>query len=362
MKTYRTCLENLRPYVPGRPIDAVKRMYGLTEVVKLASNENPLGCSPSVPDAVTRTFTDTRLYPDGYCTDLREAVSRKYGVAPDQLVFGAGTDEVIAMLGKIFINPGDECITAAITFSQYAAAVESMGGVMVYAPMRDHTFDLGAIAERVTEKTKLIFIANPNNPTGTYITAEEQSSLMAAVPAHVTVVFDEAYQEYVTAPDYPDTWETLRQYKNAVLMKTFSKIYGLASMRVGFGVMDAEIVGQIEKIRCPFNVTIQGQAAAQAALADTAFVQQSRDENYRVMARTLEAFAERGLYCIPSQTNFLMVDVRRDSREVFETLMKKGYIIRPGAAFGMDTFLRVTIGTEAEMDGFMQALDEALAE
>jgi histidinol-phosphate aminotransferase len=351
----------MQPYVPGRPIDEVKRQYGLSRVVKLASNENPLGCSPKVPEAVARTFAEARLYPDGYCTELRQVVSGKYNIAPEQLVFGAGTDDVIAMLGKIFINPGDEAVTAQTTFSQYAASVESMGGVMVYTPMKDYGFDLRAIVKSITEKTKLIFVANPNNPTGTYHTAEEQSWLMENVPGDVTVIFDEAYREYVTASDYPDTWATLKKYKNAVLLKTFSKIYGIASLRVGFGAMSAETAAQIEKIRCPFNVTVQGQAAALAALNDTAFMEKSKGENRRVMEFTGRALTEMGLYYIPSQANFLMADVKRDSRAAFEALMKKGYIIRPGAAFGMDTFLRITVGTQEEMEGFMDALKEVLA-
>jgi histidinol-phosphate aminotransferase len=362
MSLYRANLQKMQPYVPGRPIEEVKELYGLSEVVKLASNENPYGCSPRVPEAVTRTFLNTRLYPDGYCTELRKAVSEKYGVLPEQLVFGAGTDEVITMLGKVFINPGDEAVTAEITFSQYAAAVESMGGVMVYSPMRAHGFDLPALLERVTPQTKLIFIANPNNPTGTYTTAQEQQAFIEAVPENVTVVLDEAYQEYAAAENYPSSWDLLKKHKNVILLKTFSKIYGMASLRVGFGAMDAETVAQIEKIRSPFNVTVQGQAAALAALGDPDFVQNSYWENRRVMALTEKWLDEMGLYHIPSQTNFIMADTKRGSRAVFEALMKKGYIIRPGGAFGMDTYIRITIGTEAQMEGFIKALQDVLAE
>lgn len=359
MNPYRDCLAPLKPYVPGRPISAVKRLYGLDEVVKLASNENPLGCSPLVPEAVARTFAEAQLYPDGYCTDLRQAVSDRFGVAPEQLVFGAGTDEVIAMIGKIFVNPGDECVTAETTFSQYAAAVESMGGVMVYAPMKNHGYELPALLERINERTKLVFIANPNNPTGTYITAAEQQQFLSQVPPQVTVVIDEAYQEYVSASDFPQTWETLSAYPNVILLKTFSKIYGLASMRVGFGVMRKETASEIEKIRCPFNVTVQGQAAAVAALGDTGFLRKSHDENRRMMALAEKTFTDMGLEYIPSQTNFIAVDIRRPSGEIFEALMQKGYIVRSGVALGMrDGFQRVTIGTEVQMAGFFKALAE----
>jgi histidinol-phosphate aminotransferase len=355
--SFRPALKALSPYIPGRPMEAVKKAFNLTRVVKLASNENPYGCSPAAREAAAQSLADTRLYPDGACTALREAVADKFNVNGSQIVFGAGTDEVIAMLGKVFIEPGDECITAACTFSQYAASVLSMGGKMVYVPGKDFGFDLAAIPSYITEKTKIIFIANPNNPSGTYHTAGQQEALMQAVPSHITVVFDEAYQEYVTACDYPNTWETLRKYDNAILLKTFSKIYGLAGMRVGYGVMSQAVATEMEKIRSPFNVSIPAQAAAKAALLDTAFVQQSHMANRRVMALTEAVLTEKGLPYIPSQTNFLAVDIGKPSTQIFEEWMSKGYIVRSGLALGMaDGYQRITIGTEEEMEGFLKLL------
>jgi histidinol-phosphate aminotransferase len=355
--SYRPSLEALSPYVPGRPIDAVKRAYNLTRVVKLASNENPYGCSPAAREAVVNTLSDTRLYPDGACTALREAVAAKFNIDGKTIVFGAGTDEVIAMLGKIFIEPGDECITASCTFSQYAASVLSMGGKMVFVPGKNFGYDLAAIPSYITDRTKIIFIANPNNPSGTYHTAAEQEALMQAVPSHITVVFDEAYQEYVTASDYPNTWETLKKYSNAILLKTFSKIYGLAGLRVGYGVMSIATANEMEKIRCPFNVSAAAQAAAKAALNDTAFVQQSHMANLRVMAITEAALIKKGLPYIPSQTNFLSVDMGKPSTQVFEEWMSRGYIVRSGLALGMsDGYQRISIGTEEEMEGFLKLL------
>ena len=360
MFDFRPSIQPMEPYVPGRPIEDVKKAFGLTKVIKLASNENPYGCSPTVKDAVMETFENAAIYPDGYCTDLRNAVCKFYGTSPDRLIFGAGTDEVIAMLGKIFIEPGDEAVTGQVTFSQYAAAVEAMGGVMVYAPLKDHTFNLTALLESLTPKTKLIFIANPNNPTGTYITGSEQEAFMAKVPKDIVVIFDEAYQEYVQAKDYPDTKQTLEKYPNAVLLKTFSKIYGISSFRVGFGLCHPSVVEQMEKIRCPFNVTSQAQAAAIAALNDQEFIRRSYLNNQTIMKDTILAFTEMGLSVIPSQANFVMVDIKQDSVFVTEKLMTKGYIVRAGAAFGMDDFIRVTLGTEEEMKGLVSALKEVL--
>ena len=360
--TFRTSIQPMEPYVPGRPIDDVKKAYNLSHVVKLASNENPYGTSPAVKEAVMATFDNRQsaLYPDGYCAKLRHAVGKYYGIPEDHLIFGAGTDEVIAMLGKIFIEPGDEAVTAAITFSQYAASVDAMAGKMVYAPMQNHTFNLDALLAAITPKTKLIFIANPNNPTGTYFSRKEQDAFMAKVPSHIVVVFDEAYQEYVAAKDYPDTWETLKNYPNAVLLKTFSKIYGISSFRVGFGVCHPEIIEQMEKIRCPFNVSTQAQTAAIAALEDQDFVHKSHIKNREVMEKFVTALSDKNIYVIPSQANFIMADMRCNSRDLFEKLMAKGYIVRAGAAFGMDNFIRITIGTEEEMDGLLTALDEVI--
>ena len=359
---YRTEISPLRPYVPGKPIDDVKREYGLSEVVKIASNENPYGCSPKACQAVVDTLTgpNAALYPDGACTVLREALAKKYNVAPERLVFGCGTDEIISMIGKVFVNHGDECITAAVSFSQYAASVNSMGGTMVYSPMKEHGFDLPDILTKITDKTKVIFIANPNNPTGTMHTAAEQDAFMAKVPAHILVAFDEAYGEFADSPDYPDTTAMLDKYPNILYMKTFSKAYGLASLRVGYAIGQADVITLFEKIRNPFNVSVQAQAAAVAALADTEFLAMSVEKNREVRDYLYAEFGKMGLTYIPTQTNFLMVDIQKDSAQAFIDLMKEGYIIRPGAAFGMQTFLRVTLGTMEQMKGFVEVLKSIL--
>lgn len=360
MINYRKEIEPLMPYVPGRPIEDVKKEYGLTEVVKIASNENPYGCSSLARLAVVACLDNAGLYPDGNCTELRAAMAQFYDVATDQIIFGCGTDEVISMIGKVFVNPGDECITAETTFSQYAASVNAMGGTMVYVPMKNHGYDLEAIAEKVTEKTKIIFITNPNNPTGTTHSNEAQLAFLKKIPSNVLVVIDEAYAEYDGEDDYPETLAHMKQYPNIMLLKTFSKAYGLASMRIGFGIAAPEMIALFEKIRNPFNVPIPAQAAAKAALADQAFIRSTFEKNKEVLAYLYDAFNEMGLEYIPSEANFVMVDTKQDSAALFQELMKRGYIIRPGVAFGMDTFLRVSLGTMAEMRGFIKILKELL--
>jgi histidinol-phosphate aminotransferase len=360
MIDYRKAIAPLRPYVPGRPIDDVKKEYGLSEVVKIASNENPYGCSPAAKQAVIDALEGAGLYPDGNCTELREAVAQFYDVQENQIIFGCGTDEVISMIGKVFINPGDECVTAETTFSQYAASVCAMGGNMVYVPMKNYGYDLDAIAEKVTDKTRIVFITNPNNPTGTTHSNEAQLEFLKKIPSSVLVVIDEAYAEYDDESDYPDTLAHMKEYKNIMLLKTFSKAYGLASMRCGFGFAEPEIIALFEKIRNPFNVPVPAQAAAKAALADQNFIRDTFLKNKEVRDYMYTACDAMGLSYIPSQANFVMVDAKKDSGALFQELQKRGYIIRPGVAFGMPTFLRVSLGTMAEMQGFVQILKELI--
>jgi histidinol-phosphate aminotransferase len=358
MFNYRKVLDALDVYVPGKPIEDVRRELGLDRVVKLASNESPYGCSPTVRQAVADSLSSAFVYPDGNCTKLRGAVAAKHGVPPGSLVFGAGLDEVIYMLGKAFIEPGDESVTAEVTFSQYEASVVSMGGKMLFAPMdADYGHDLDEYAKLVTDKTRLVFIANPNNPTGRSHTQEQQAAFMRKVPEDCLVVFDEAYSEYVDAgADYPRTLEMMGDYPNMIYMKTFSKIYGLASFRIGYAVADPRVVALLEKVRGPFNVSSQAQAAALAALGDEEFIAEAVRNNALVKEYTVGRLEAMGLGYIPSQANFMMIDVRRNSYGFFNEMMRLGYIVRAGAAFGMDDYIRVTLGTMGEMEGFFEAL------
>ncbi|MDR1913804.1 MAG: histidinol-phosphate transaminase [Clostridiales bacterium] len=359
MINYRQTIKPMTPYVPGRPIEDVKREFGLTDVVKLASNENPLGCSPRAKEAIIKSLKDTNYYPDGNCTKLRDLLAKSLGIKPTEIVFGCGADEVLAMVGKVFVNPGDECITGEETFSQYAASVVSMDGVMIYAPMKNHAFDLDAIISKITDKTKVIFIANPNNPTGSAFTQAEEEVFLKKVPSNIVVVMDEAYAEFASDPDYPQTLDMLRKYKNVILIKTFSKIYGLASLRVGYGIADENLINLFEKVRPPFNVTIQAQEAAYAAYLDRDFVRKAYENNRSAIDYYCKEMDAIGVNYIPSQANFVMTDTGYDSLKVFYELMKKGYIVRPGAPFGMDTWIRVTMGTLEQMRGFVRVVRDS---
>jgi len=353
-----SALFNFRHY--AQPIDAYNSVGSIDYTgilpgsVKLAANENPFGCSRVVRDAFTKSLDNSHIYPDGRCAQLRKAVSNFYEISPEKLIFGAGVDELIFMLCKIFIDNKDEAIIGSATYPQYKIAVRALGGKIMYSPMKNYELDLSEVLQRITQRTKMIFLANPNNPTGTIITSLEQEKFLRQVPKNIVVIFDEAYQEYVISSDYPNTWETLQRYSNVVLLKTFSKIYGLASFRVGFCAAHPEIIKRMEKIRSPYNVSSQAQVAACAALGDQAFVETSKIQNQH--AREMLVSALRG-DCILSHANFIMVKVD-DDMEVCKSLLRKGYVIRPGTDFGMSGFVRVSIGTQEHMKGFLSALQD----
>lgn len=353
-------VDGLRPYIPGKSIDEVKALYKLDKIVKLASNENPLGCSKTVKERIIAYLEEPSLYPDGNCTNLRNAIAKKYNVETNQLIFGAGSDEIISMITKTYVAPGDEVITCAITFPQYKAGTVQMGGTIIEVPLKNHTFDLEGILEKITAKTKLIFIANPNNPTGTMITKEAQEAFLKEVPSDVLVVMDEAYVEYIRRDDYPDTLKNMEQYKNLMMLRTFSKMYGLASFRVGYGIGPADIIEKINRLRNPFNVTTAAQVAALAALEDTAFVEDTFALNEEAKAFTYKKCEELNLEYIPSFGNFVMINFGVDSQEMFTALQSKGYIVRPGNALGMPMFQRVSLGTIEQMDGFFEVVKEIL--
>lgn len=353
---------HLPVYQPGKPMSEVKKEFGLDEVVKLASNENPYGASPKVKEAIVSELENLSIYPDGASVDLAQAVSKHLGVQPNQLIFGAGSDEVILMLARAFIVPGDETIMATHTFPQYKHNVEIENAVCIEVPLKGGKHDLEAMLAKVSHKTKIIWICNPNNPTGTIVTKQELTDFMEQVPENVLVVLDEAYFEYNGSAEYPDGVQLLSQYKNIVVLRTFSKIYGLASQRIGYGVGHPEIIHYINQVREPFNTTRFAQAAAIAALEDQQFIKDCREKNEQGIAQLTEAFDQMGLSYFSTYGNFIMVDIQKPAKEAFEALLRKGIIVRGGHALGFPTSLRVTVGSKEQNDKFIAALRDVLQE
>lgn len=344
-------IQNIAPYQPGVLKEGA---------IKLASNENPLGAAPKALEAIRQNLDKVNLYPDGACVQLKSALAGHYGLAPENFLIGNGSDEIFHLLTAAFIKDSEEMLTSILTFSEYAFATKLFNGKPEYAPIQDGKFDLTAIAAGVTELTKIIFLANPNNPTGTYFTAAELETFLQKISAEIIVVIDEAYAEYVTAPDYPDSLKLLPQYKNLVITRTFSKIYGLAGLRVGYLIGNAETIAYINKTREPFNVNALAQAAAAAALDDKEFLKKSRENNELGKKYLCAEFDKLGLKYYPTVTNFIFVYIRQDCIAAFQKLMDKGVTVRPTKGFGVADAVRVTIGTPEQNQKFIQALKEIL--
>jgi histidinol-phosphate aminotransferase len=361
MIRYRKEVELLRAYVPGKPIDDVKKEYNLKKVIKLASNENPYGCSEKAKKAVIKSLENPSLYPDGNCTELRNCISNKMSISPNQLIFGAGSDEIISLISQTYIDKHDEAITCTPSFPQYKATVTAMGGNMIELPLVNHVYDLKGILSKITSKTKIIFISNPNNPTGTIIAKQELLEFIKKVPSNILIVIDEAYYEYVSDKDYLQSLPLLKDYDNLMILRTFSKMHGLASMRIGYGIANSNIIELINRVRGPFNVNTQAQMAAIASINDEEFVKTAFENNKKVKEYTYEKCEVLGLSYIKTHGNFIMIDFRKPSMDLFIELQKKGFILRPGSYFGMDTYQRVTLGTINQMKEFFQIIEELLA-
>ncbi|BCG59908.1 histidinol-phosphate transaminase [Paenibacillus sp. URB8-2] len=348
-------------YKPGKPIEEVKKEYGLNEVIKLASNENPYGSSPSAKAAIQAELDNLSLYPDGSAAELTAALSAHLGVQADNIIFGCGSDEIIALIARAFFLPGDETIMADQTFSVYKSNADIEGAVSIEVPLAEGTHDLDAMLARVTDKTKVIWVCNPNNPTGTIVSETALTAFLDAVPDRVMVVLDEAYYEYVTDLSYSDGIKLLDRYPNLVVLRTFSKIYGLAALRIGYGIARPEIITLINQVREPFNTSRLAQAAAIAALGDRDYVEECRRLNSAGLVQLQDEFKRLGLQYFPSHGNFIMVDVRVPALDIFELLLRKGVIVRAGHRL-YPTYIRVTIGSEEQNKVFIQALEAALKE
>lgn len=350
---------NMNPYVPGKPVSEVKREYNLEKVIKLASNENPLGVSKVVEEAIKEGIKNLNIYPDGYVYDLRKKLSEKHGVELNKLIFGDGTDEILECLFKAFIYNNDEIIFGHPTFVEYYRNTALMGGKVVQVPLKeDFSFDLEAIKEAITEKTKMIIICNPNNPTGTIVTKEEVSKFIKDVPKNILVVFDEAYFEYANAAgDYPDSLDYQKQgYNNVITLRTFSKAYALAGLRIGYAIADLEIIDLLERVRLPFNVGTLSQIGALAALEDKSHFEKSIKLNEEGKSYLYKEFDELGFAYAKSYSNFIFVNIGIETQKAFKFLLKEGIIIRPM----YETFIRVSIGTMDENRLFIEKLKKLI--
>ncbi|WP_027340525.1 histidinol-phosphate transaminase [Halonatronum saccharophilum] len=359
-KLIRKEILSIKPYIPGKPIEEVKRELGLKEVIKLASNENPLGPSPLAVERMGETIKGVNIYPDGNVHRLREKLSVKLGVEGNQLIFGNGSDEILVMLAQAFIDKGDEVIMAETTFSEYEFATNIMGGEIVKVPLKDYTHDLKAMAETISDNTKMIFICNPNNPTGTAVGRAEVEDFLDKVNEDIIVVFDEAYYEYVSDKNYPQSLDYLLDYENLIILRTFSKIYGLGGLRVGYGIANEKIISYLERVRQPFNVNAIAQEGALASLEDQSHIRESLDYNRQGKEYLYREFDKLGLDYVPTETNFILVDLPKSNDQVFKELLKQGIIIRSLSSYGYKTKIRVTIGLPEDNKKFIKALKSLL--
>ncbi|TMW74098.1 histidinol-phosphate transaminase [Alteribacter natronophilus] len=355
-------LKGLTPYQPGKPVDEVKRELGLEKVVKLASNENPYGCSPLAKEAISRALQDVAVYPDGYAQKLRTKVAGRLNVSEKQLLFGNGSDEVILILCRALLSKGDNIVAAVPTFPQYRHNAVIEGAEVKEVPLVNGEHDLEGMKNAIDEKTKIVFVCNPNNPTGNAIGKEAFESFLKSVPEDVIVVSDEAYNEYVTLEDYPDTVPMISGHRNLVVLRTFSKAYGLASLRIGYGVGDETFMQSLDPAREPFNTSTIAQMAAYYSLDDDQFIEDCSRKN-RDGIELFEKFCrEHGLHCYPSQGNFILIDLGVPGTDIFNRLLKAGYIVRNGEALGFPTSARITIGTREQNEEMIAELKSLLAE
>ncbi len=355
-------LDGMQAYKPGKPIEEVQREYGLKEVIKLASNENPFGCSPKVTAYLQNNAVNHALYPDGYAQNLRTAIANYLGVKETQLLFGNGSDDLIAIITRALLYPGVNTVMADPSFSQYGHNAEIEGAEVRKVPCIDGAHDLEAMAAAIDEQTSVVWVCSPNNPTGVVIPDADLRAFLAKVPSDVLVILDEAYIEYVTHPGHKNTLPIIADYPNVLLLRTFSKAYGLASFRVGYAIGQAEVIAKLDPVRAPFNNTILSQAVAAIALSDQDYIQACREANEKGKKQYVEFCEKHNLTYFRSDTNFIFFDIKADSDVVFQELMKKGFIIRSGNALGMPGFIRVTIGTEAQNAALLSQLDILLKE
>lgn len=357
-------VQKLSPYQPGKPIDELAREFDLNpeDIIKLASNENPLGPSDKVKAVITKELEDLSRYPDGNGFELKTILSEKLNVTTKQITLGNGSSDILEFIVKTFVNPGDEVVVSQHAFAIYGLVTQMQGGEVVEVPAKNWGHDLDAMARAITEKTKIVFVTNPNNPTGTYNSKAQLEQFLSQVPGHVIVLLDEAYFEYVDKPDYPNGVDYLPQYPNLVVTRTFSKAYGLAALRVGYGVSSEQLADLMNRVRPPFNVDSFALAAAVVSIKDENYVRQSKALNDQGMSQLEAGFDQLNVNWIPSVGNFICFEIPGRAMAVFNGLLAKGVIVRPVANYDMPNHLRVSIGTQQENQRFLLELKGLLAE
>jgi histidinol-phosphate aminotransferase len=364
LKLARPAIQALKPYVPGRSIDDVKAAYNPGRIVKLGSNENPLGANPKVLKAVAKVLPKVSLYPDGSSRELREALaaycSREGAVEADEVIVGNGSDEILLMIALAFIKPGERVVVSENTFSEYEFSGRVLDAEIVKVPLRDFRYDVAGFAKALALKPKMMFLCNPNNPTGNYFTHAELESLLKKAPRECLIVVDEAYGDYATEKDFPRSIELMRAYPNLLIARTFSKLFGLAGLRLGYGLGQAALLRETLRVKTPFNVNLLVQTAAVTALNDRTFIRKSLSVNEKGRAQIEKGLQKLGLFYLPTQANFICFRVPRPALDLCEDLLRRGMIIRALKSFGMPEWCRVTIGTAEQNRFFLQELKTVL--
>lgn len=356
-------IKRLVPYPPGKPIKEVEREYGITGSVKLASNECPLGPSPLAVNAAREALKALNIYPDGSGYYLKRKLSEKHGLHPENFILGNGSNEIIELIARTFIDKGDEVVMGAPAFVVYHIVTDAVGGEKAVVLLKNYVHDLEAMAGKISVRTKVIFVANPNNPTGTIVTGDRMEAFFESVPDNVLIVIDEAYHEYAESfGEYRHVMNHIGKKHNLIVLRTFSKAYGLAGLRVGYGAASKEVIAMMERVRQPFNVNSLALAAAEAALQDEGHIERSVQVNKEGMAFVSDELGRMGLDCVKSHANFILFDTGKDGNEIYEFLLKKGVIVRPMKGYGLPGHLRVTIGLPRENEKFIKALKECLDE
>lgn len=355
------CVRQLVPYVPGKPIEELERELGLSNIIKLASNENPLGPGKKALAAIQSALPLLTLYPDGNGFNLKSALAKKYSLQTDQITLGNGSNELLELVARAFLKPGLESVFSQHAFAVYPIVTQAVGATSVVVPALNYGNDLEAMAARITDKTRVVFIANPNNPTGTLLAQADLEKFITALPRHCLCVLDEAYFEFVSGRAEINSLDWLKLNPNLIITRTFSKAYGLAGLRMGYSLSSPEIADILNRVRQPFNNNALALAAAEAALSDDEYLQQTIAVNNQGMSDLTAGFDYLELEWIPSAGNFIAVDLKRVGQPVYEALLRLGVIVRPIANYGMPNHLRISIGTQAENQFFLKALEKTLA-